>query len=120
MATRKKGKSTLHQLSVRPIPSEYRAGAWSRVRATIKWRFEHTRVTALEERSAAAVAHRIAADLLEAMPPDESWCLPTVELVTSYGDLVEVAVSIELAHGTAEECQRATALITAVTNRLKK
>ena len=120
MPTRKKGKSSLYQLSVRPIPSEYRAGAWAKVRATIRWRFEHTRVTVLEERSAVATAHRLAADLLEATPPHETWCLPEVELVTSYSDIVEVAITVELAHGGEDECRRATALLTETTDRLKK
>jgi hypothetical protein len=118
MSTRQKGKSSLYQLSVRPIPSRYTTGAWASVRATIKWRFEHTRVTSLEERSAVAVAHRIAAEVLEATPPDESWCLPEVELVTSYSDIVEVAIAVELAHGSEDECRRARALLTEITNRL--
>lgn len=101
---------TIERVTIRPIPSQYTAGAWATIRATFHWRFPGGRVTAQEEGAAMAAAHRMAADLIEATPPGARWCLPQVELITSYSDTVQTAVVVELAHGTEAEKDAALGL----------
>lgn len=115
----KKTRSSLQKVEIREVPSQYRPdGFFSQVEARITWCFNGTSVTALEERSAAAVGHRLVANLLEATPPTEGWCLST-EVVTSYRDITVVKVAIELADGGAGEMERAKALLTEITAQLK-
>ena len=115
----KRPRSTLQKIEIRAVPSQYRPeGFYSQVEARITWCFNGTRVTQLEERSAAAVGHRLVADALEATPPTEGWCLST-EVVTSYRDLTVVKVAIELADGGADEMERAKALLTEITAQLR-
>lgn len=116
---RKTNRSSLEKIEIRTTPSEYREGSWSRVAAIITFRLHGTQVSSLEERSALAVAHRVAADLLEAMPPDGAWCSPAAEVVTSYRDIAVVKVELELCDGTAAEAERARALLAQVTAELK-
>ena len=115
----KRARSTLQKIEIRAVPSQYRPeGFFSQVEARITWCFNGTRVTALEERSAAAVGHRLVADALEATPPTDQWSF-TTEVTTSYRDITQVKVGIELADGGGDEMERAKALLTEITARLK-
>jgi len=93
---------TLDDVTIYPIASRYTEGAWAQVRAKFHWRFEG-RVTVHEERIATAAAHRLVASLLEATPREAGWCLPQVELVAGYRDIVEIAITVELTHGSEAE-----------------
>ena len=115
----KKNHSTLQKIEIRAVPSQYRPeGFFSQVEARITWCFNGTQISILEERSGAAVGHRLVADALEATPPSEQWAFST-EVATSYRDITQVKIAIELADGGEGEMERAKALLTEITARLK-
>jgi hypothetical protein len=118
MRSTKKMSSTLEKIEVKGIPSQYTEGSWSSASAKLRWAFRSTAVTVWEERSALAVGHQLVADVLEATPPSERWNVST-ELVTSYRNVVEIRLSIELAEGTAAEMERAVALLHEITGQVK-
>jgi hypothetical protein len=102
-ATKNGRGGSVESVTIRAIRSQYEVGAWSAVRAVFHWRFSGARATVSHERIAMAAAHRVAADLLDAAPTLARWSLPNVDLVTSYSDVVQTAIEVELARGTDEE-----------------
>ena len=113
-----KSKSSLEKIEIRAVESDCAVGAWARVEARLTFCLHGTSVSILEVRSALATCHRLAADLLEATPPDAWWSSPRVEEVTTHRDTTVVKVEVELAEGTSSEMERAKALLTEITNRL--
>lgn len=101
---------------IQAIESTWTEGAWTHAVAALHFAFDCGRITAAEERTAMAIAHRLLADLLDATPRAERWSA-SAEVVTSYRNRVQVSVSIELARGDAGELQAASALLIAITQR---
>ena len=115
----KRTNSTLQKVEIRAVPSQYRPeGYYSQVEARLTWCFNGTAVSIVEERSAAAVGHRMVADGLEATSPTERWNFST-EVTTSYRDVTQIKVAIELADGGSDEMARAKALLSALVERIR-
>jgi hypothetical protein len=117
-ARTKMAKKTLTKIEIKAQPSQYSDGAWSRVVVRLGWCFRGTAVSIIEERSVQAVGHRLVADALERTPPTERWSFATA-LHTSYRDVVEITVTLELGFGTAGETARAKTFLTELTKRIK-
>ena len=119
--TKKAAKPNLIQImtiEILPIRSDYDANSWARVRALLTFRLNPEEGRGEGARTAMAACHRLAADLLEAMPPAKDWCAPQVEECETFGTTTKIKVAMDLLNGTDEEMERAKALLTEVTNRL--
>ena len=118
MARTKTTKPRLLTIEILPIRSEYDENSWARVRALLTFRLNPDEGRGEGARAALAACHRLAADLLEAMPPAKTYCTPEVEECETFGITSICKVEIELCKGNDEEMERAKALLTEVTNRL--
>ncbi len=93
---------------IAPFPSRY-SDAIASVRATLVFATAG-RATGRHERLALARAHRLAADLLEALDM-RSYTAPAVEVTGSYADRVQVALTYELSTGEQAEADAILALL---------
>ena len=107
--TTKKTKGTLAKVEIRNIKSEYSDDI-----ATVSLRLTYRN---LDTRLALAAGHRITANLLEAIEAhmgNSAWCAPQVEEVTSYRNIAEVAVKVEMVRGDAAEVAQIRSIFEAV------